>query len=66
MHCLPADAAAADPRIDGLRAMTTVSEEPRYTAEYLEAGKRSIGNTVEVQLTDGTVFREALDYVRCC
>ncbi|WFD36523.1 2-methylcitrate dehydratase [Malassezia cuniculi] len=56
------DAAAADPRIDHIRSLTTVSEEPRYTAEYLEADKRSIGNTVEVDLSDGTTYAEAIDY----
>lgn len=56
------DAAAADPRIDALRAKMHVVEEPRYTAEYLEADKRSIGNAVELELADGTRLAAALDY----
>src|SRR5580658_4737061 len=42
------DAAAADPRIDELRAKMTVAEDPRYSREYLEADKRSIANAVRV------------------
>ena len=60
------DEAAADPRIDALREKTLVEEEPRYTTEYLEPEKRSIGNAVSLELNDGTVIDEvAIDYVRC-
>ena len=48
------DAAAADPRIDALRAKMTVAEDPRYSREYLEAGKRSIANAVRVLFRDGS------------
>jgi 2-methylcitrate dehydratase len=48
------DAAAADPRIDALRAITTVKENPRFSTEYLEADKRYIGNSVQVFFKDGT------------
>ena len=48
------DAAAADPRIDRLRAAMTVVEEPRYSREYHEADKRSIANAVQVFFADGT------------
>src|SRR5580658_1992478 len=47
------DAAAADPRIDELRAKMTVAEDPRYSREYLEADKRSIANAVRVIFRDG-------------
>lgn len=47
------DAGAADPRIDALRAKTTVKENPRFTREYLEADKRYIGNSVQVFFDDG-------------
>jgi len=48
------DAAAADPRIDALRAKMVVQEDPRYTREYLEADKRSIANAVQVFFRDGS------------
>jgi 2-methylcitrate dehydratase len=48
------DAAAKDPRIDGLREKMTVREDPRYSREYLEPDKRSIANAVQVFFTDGT------------
>ena len=48
------DGAAADARIDRLRAAMTVVEEPRYSREYHEADKRSIANAVQVFFTDGT------------
>ena len=59
------DEAAADPRIDALRDKMLVEEEPRYTTEYHEPEKRSIGNGVSLELNDGTKLDEiALDYVR--
>ena len=58
------DEFAADPRIDALREKTTVEEEPRYTKEYLEPEKRSIGNAVSLELNDGTKIDEiAIDYL---
>ncbi|MCS7044781.1 MAG: bifunctional 2-methylcitrate dehydratase/aconitate hydratase [Gemmataceae bacterium] len=48
------DAAAADPRLDLLRAKMQVVEDPRYTREYLEPDKRSIANAVQVFFDDGT------------
>jgi 2-methylcitrate dehydratase len=48
------DAAAADPRIDTLRAKMKCVEHPRYTKEYLDPDKRSIANSVQVFFRDGT------------
>ena len=48
------DDAAADPRIDPLRARMVVSEEPRFSADYLDPGKRSIANALQVFFTDGS------------
>lgn len=48
------DSAAADPRIDELRAKMRVLENPRYSAEYLDPSKRSIANAVQVYFTDGS------------
>jgi len=48
------DAVAADPRIDALRERCVVTEEPRYSAGYLEPATRSIANAVRVVFADGT------------
>ncbi|MEM7681389.1 MAG: bifunctional 2-methylcitrate dehydratase/aconitate hydratase [Planctomycetota bacterium] len=47
------DAAAADPRIDALRAKMQVVEHPDYTRDYLDPDKRSIGNAVQVLFRGG-------------
>jgi 2-methylcitrate dehydratase len=47
------DAAAADPRIDRLRGRMVVAEDPRFTADYLDPDKRSIGNAVQVEFRGG-------------
>src|SRR5262249_44897907 len=47
------DAAAADPRIDWLRGRMVVTENPRFTADYLDPAKRSIGNSVQVVFRGG-------------
>jgi 2-methylcitrate dehydratase len=48
------DAAAADPRIDRLRDLMRVVEEPRYSRDYLDSDKRSITNAVQVFFKDGS------------
>jgi 2-methylcitrate dehydratase len=48
------DKAAADPRIDALRAKMEVKENPGFTRDYLDPDKRSIGNSVEVFFRDGS------------
>jgi len=48
------DAVARDPRIDALRDKFTMTEEPRYSKEYLEPSKRSISNAIQVFFKDGT------------
>jgi 2-methylcitrate dehydratase PrpD len=47
------DAAAADPRIDQLRGRMVVTEDPRFTADYLDPARRSIGNSVQVVFRGG-------------
>jgi len=44
----------ANPIIDQLRAKMQITEEPRYTREYLEADKRSIANALQVFFKDGS------------
>ncbi len=51
------DSTANDPRIDRLRQKMEVVEEPRYTTEYLDPEKRSIGNAIQVFFDDGTSTR---------
>lgn len=48
------DDAAADPRIDALRAKMICSEDPRFSQDYLEPAKRSIANAVQVFFRDGS------------
>jgi 2-methylcitrate dehydratase len=48
------DRVAADPRIDRLRALMEVREEPRYSRDYLDPEKRSIANAVQVFFRDGS------------
>ncbi|EKM54489.1 uncharacterized protein PHACADRAFT_258368 [Phanerochaete carnosa HHB-10118-sp] len=52
------DTAAADPRIDALRAKITCVEEKQYSIDYHEPSKRSISNAITVELNDGSVLPE--------
>ena len=57
------DDAAADPRIDALRARMKVAENPRYTSDYLDPEKRSIANAVQVVFAGGEATEEvAVEY----
>jgi 2-methylcitrate dehydratase len=47
------DPVAADPRIDALRERMKVKENKRFTRDYYDAGKRYIGNAVQVFFKDG-------------
>lgn len=47
------DDIAADPRVDRLRDCMIVEENERFSADYLDPDKRSIGNAVQVFFTDG-------------
>ena len=48
------DEFAANPIIDRLRALMSVSEVPKYTQGYLNPSERSIANAVQVHFMDGT------------
>ena len=48
------DDVANDPRVDALREKMEVSEDERFTREYLEADKRAIGNSIQVFFNDGS------------
>ncbi|MGH8495967.1 MAG: bifunctional 2-methylcitrate dehydratase/aconitate hydratase [Gammaproteobacteria bacterium] len=57
------DTVAADPRIDALRAKMTVKENSAFTRDYYDAGKRYIGNAVQVFFSDGSsTERIAVDF----
>ena len=54
------DAAAADPRIDALRAKMHVCEDQRFSVDYLDPDKRSIANALQVVFNDGSRSEELL------
>ena len=57
------DNVAADPRIDALREKMEVSEETRFSKEYLDPEKRCIANALQVCFADGTRTAEVtIDY----
>ena len=57
------DEVAQDPRVDALRERMEVSEEERFSREYLEADKRAIGNSLQIFYRDGSASEEVVvDY----
>ncbi len=56
------DDVASDPRIDALRAKIECVENPAYTADYLDPEKRSIANSLTLELNDGTSLDETVEY----
>ena len=56
------DDIAVDPRIDELRAKIDCVEEPRFTADYHDPEKRSIANSLRMELNDGTILEETVEY----
>jgi 2-methylcitrate dehydratase len=56
------DDVAADARIDALRAKIECVENPAFTADYHDPEKRSIANTLHVELNDGTSLEETVEY----
>jgi 2-methylcitrate dehydratase len=57
------DEAAADPRIDALRAKMRCVENKRYSRDYLDPKKRSIANQLQISFRDGTATRKvAVEY----
>ena len=60
------DAVALDPvwgkRIDHLRDLITCIEEPQFTQDYHDPEKRSIANSLRMELEDGTVLEETVEY----
>ncbi len=57
------DHVAENPLIDELRSKMEVSENVRFTDEYLQADKRAIGNSIQVFFNDGTATENiVVDY----
>jgi 2-methylcitrate dehydratase len=60
------DNVAADPvlgpRIDALRAKVECVEEPQFTRDYHDPEKRSIANSLRIELNDGTALEETVEY----
>ena len=57
------DRVAADPRIDMLRERTEVRENPGFTRDYFDPGRRYIGNSVQVFFRDGSATgKVSIDY----
>jgi 2-methylcitrate dehydratase len=54
------DNIAADPRIDALRDKITCVEDPAFTADYHDPGKRSIANALTVEFQDGSKLDEVV------
>ena len=53
---------ATDPRIDALRAKMECVEVPAFSRDYHDPEKRSIANALRVELNDGTVIEETVEY----
>jgi 2-methylcitrate dehydratase len=60
------DAIAQDPvwgrRIDAVRERITCVEEPQFTRDYHDPDKRSIANRLTMELKDGTLLEETVEY----
>ena len=56
------DDVARDPRIDGLRAKMRTEEVAEFTKDYHDPEKRSIGNSVQLRLIDGSLLEETVEY----
>jgi len=53
---------ATDPRIDALRAKMECVESPAFTRDYHDPEKRSIANSLRMELNDGMVIEETVQY----
>ncbi|HJU63886.1 MAG TPA: bifunctional 2-methylcitrate dehydratase/aconitate hydratase [Candidatus Binatia bacterium] len=54
---------ARDPRIDALRDKMIILEDARYSEDYLDPGKRSIANALQVFFKDGSATEKvAVEY----
>jgi 2-methylcitrate dehydratase len=56
---------ATDPRIDALRAKIECIEVPGFSRDYHDPEKRSIANALQIELSDGTILDETVEYPIC-
>jgi 2-methylcitrate dehydratase len=56
------DRVARDPRIDVLREKMETVEVSQFTADYHDPEKRSIANSLQMELADGTILEETVEY----
>jgi 2-methylcitrate dehydratase len=54
------DKFAKDPRIDSLREKMHVSEDTKFSKDYLDPEKRSIANSIQIYFKDGTHTEKVL------
>ncbi len=54
------DGIAADPRIDALREKMVCVEDPGFSRDYLDPGKRSIANAITIEFRDRTTTGEVV------
>jgi 2-methylcitrate dehydratase len=50
------------PRIDALRDRFICMEEPQFTLDYHDPEKRSIANSLRMELSDGSILEETVEY----
>jgi len=50
------------PQIDALRDCISCVEEPAFTADYHDPNKRSIANSLKIELATGSVIEETVEY----
>src|SRR5579859_990593 len=56
------DRVASDPRIDALRHKMETIEVPQFTLDYHDPEKRSIANSLRLDLVDGSTQEETVEY----
>jgi 2-methylcitrate dehydratase len=56
------DSVASDSRIDELRARINCVEEPQFTRNYHDPDKRSIANSLRVELDNGEILEETVEF----
>jgi 2-methylcitrate dehydratase len=54
------DGIAGDPRIDALREKMVCVEDPGFSRDYLDPGKRSIANAITIEFRDGSTTGEVV------
>ncbi|KAK3332928.1 hypothetical protein B0T19DRAFT_457962 [Cercophora scortea] len=53
---------ATDPRVEALRAVISMEEDPQFTKDYHDSAVRSCTNALEVTMADGTTLEARVDF----